>query len=481
MRAVVLDEPELEFGGGGQHIDPRFGIATYGPVDAGADSAPTRIRIGVVGAQAAVEGVRSWLQRAREPINAKLPKYAGQAALFPSFPGFDYDHSFRSVLSLEERNMRAIPSRVIADLASNGHDGAVQAAVDAYMGEILWLSESNSCDVIVCARPPELDAVVSAAQEVGPRRRNRGPRPIKADFHDQLKAAALAVAPPLQVIRPETWDKDYRPPPGQEKRRVQDEATRAWNLHTALYLKAGGAPWRLVRSFSDVDTCYLGVSFFRSRDNTEIHTSVAQMFNERGEGVVVRGGPAATTKDDRRPFLPESQAHDLLESSLLAYRTEHGNFPARLVVHKSSRFADSERAGFAAAATKYHIDQLELVWVHENDAVRLFRPGQHPPLRGTLLHVDRGHHVLYTRGSIDFYETYPGMYVPDPIAIRPAEIHHAPEVLAEELLALTKLNWNHSQLDGRLPITLRASRKVADVLRHVAAGGAVARRYHYYM
>ena len=33
MHAEVLDEPELEFGGGNRHIDPRFGIATYGPAD----------------------------------------------------------------------------------------------------------------------------------------------------------------------------------------------------------------------------------------------------------------------------------------------------------------------------------------------------------------------------------------------------------------------------------------------------------------
>ena len=31
----------------------------------------------------------------------------------------------------------------------------------------------------------------------------------------------------------------------QASRPLQDEATRAWNFHTALYYKAGGTPWRL--------------------------------------------------------------------------------------------------------------------------------------------------------------------------------------------------------------------------------------------
>src|SRR4051812_30376821 len=118
MRAQVLDEPELEFGAGGKHIDPRFGIATYGPLDAGSDAAPTRIRVGIVGPQVAVEGIRSWLQRAREPINAKTPRYPGQATLFPSFPGFDSDHTFQSVLVLEERNMRVVPNSDIAAIST---------------------------------------------------------------------------------------------------------------------------------------------------------------------------------------------------------------------------------------------------------------------------------------------------------------------------------------------------------------------------
>ncbi len=44
MHAEVLDEPELEFGGGNRYIDPRFGIATYGPADLGAAEAPRATR-----------------------------------------------------------------------------------------------------------------------------------------------------------------------------------------------------------------------------------------------------------------------------------------------------------------------------------------------------------------------------------------------------------------------------------------------------
>lgn len=485
MRASVLEEPELEFGAGGRHIDPRFGIANYGPLDAGTESAPTRIRVGIVGPLPSVEGIRLWLQRAREPIAAKVPRYPGQAALFPRFPGFDGDHTFRSVLVLEDRLMRPLPVKTVKRISRLSYADAVREAVEAYLAEIAWLDETGACDVILCARPIELDVVEGDAEDDGDSGADTAGaemrRRLRADFHDELKAGAMRYHPPLQVIRPRTWDDAYKPPAGVSEDRAQDAATRAWNLHNALYYKAGGAPWRLVRSYSDLATCYLGISFYVTPAMTAVHTSVAQLFNEKGEGVVVRGGPAAVSKDDKRPYLTEADAALLLSNALAAYKKEHRHFPARLVVHKTSRFAETERAGFHAAAEEHHIDLVELVWIQASDPTRLFRAGQHPPLRGTYAVLASDRYALYTRGSVDFYETYPGMYIPEPLSIRPVEVHHQPDQLAHELLALTKLNWNQSQLDGKLPITLRASEKVRAILKHVAPDQAVARRYAYYM
>jgi hypothetical protein len=62
-----------------------------------------------------------------------------------------------------------------------------------------------------------------------------------------------------------------------------------------------------------------------------------------------------------------------------------------------------------------------------------------------------------------------------------ARAEHDVEHLAAEILALSKMNWNQSQLDGRLPITLRAAARVANVLKHVPPGAAVAPRYANYM
>ena len=89
--------------------------------------------------------------------------------------------------------------------------------------------------------------------------------------------------------------------------------------------------------------------------------------------------------------------------------------------------------------------------------------------------------TLYTGGSVESYSTYPGMYVPHPVGIRPALLTRSPRDVATELLALSKMNWNQARLDARLPITLRTAEQVKRVLRFCRPNQAVATRYAQYM
>jgi hypothetical protein len=132
-------------------------------------------------------------------------------------------------------------------------------------------------------------------------------------------AAAMRYRRPIQIIRRSAWDPSFTPP-GGDKPRLQDLAARAWNLHTALYYKAGGVPWRLPRETTDLDSCYVGITFYRSGDHTTLDTSVAQVFNERGDGVIVRGAPAKVSHHDKQPHLTENDAHALLCDALGRYR-----------------------------------------------------------------------------------------------------------------------------------------------------------------
>src|ERR1700724_2940996 len=116
MISRVLDEPPLEFRAANQHIDPRFGIAQYGPADADMDTAPKRITIGVVGSSAATDGLRKWLDRCAFVIERKRPK-PGQENLFIEFPGFNRDSAFMAELVHADSLVREISDIELRNLA----------------------------------------------------------------------------------------------------------------------------------------------------------------------------------------------------------------------------------------------------------------------------------------------------------------------------------------------------------------------------
>lgn len=303
-------------------------------------------------------------------------------------------------------------------------------------------------------------------------------------FHDVLKAEGMRLAVPIQMVRPSTYSGERQGKAKGARRSssapLQDEATRAWNMHTALYYKAGGVPWRLLRSASDLATCFVGVSFYRSLSGDQLLTSVAQVFNERGEGVIVKGAQAELNKDNRQPHLSEGDALTLLEHAIAVYRKEHRTSPARLVVHKTSKMTDGETRGFRTPSDNHHVDVVELLSVSRS-FTRLFREGTYPPLRGTFLRLHQAAGLLYLRGSVQFFETYPGLYVPRPLEFTVFRGEMTLEQLAREMLSLSKLNWNNTQFDGGEPITVRAARRVGDILKCVPEGGTVQPSFRFYM
>jgi hypothetical protein len=481
MKVAHLTEPELEFAGGLKHIDPRAGVAFYGPADANTEAAPRRIRVGLIGDAAGVDGLRRWLERCRTPI---ADKGSHQKNLFPRWPGFAEDHGFMSTLVFDDRSERVLSQQALRSLRKHALAARVPALVDLFMAELASLVDDGRVDVVLCVRPDELldvglievddeSAASAESDDVSAR-----------DFHDLLKARAMPLNRPIQVVRPPTFGgasprrrRDSRTPAPQ----LQDEATRAWNLHGALYYKAGGAPWRLRSARTDRTTCFVGVSFFRTLDGQSLHTGVAQVFNELGDGVVTRGGQARRSKRDRQVHLSEADAAELLGDALDLYRQHHKTVPSRVVLHKTSAYDEAERDGFLRAADERGIHTTELLWIMRNEPVRLSRLGEHPPLRGTLLTLDADRTVLYTRGSVPYYATYPGMYVPSPIGLRPALAASSARQLAEEVLALTKLNWNNTQFDGREPVTTRIADRVGSIMRYLDPDVPVVARYAYYM
>ena len=85
------------------------------------------------------------------------------------------------------------------------------------------------------------------------------------------------------------------------------------------------------------------------------------------------------------------------------------------------------------------------------------------------------------RGSVPYFETYTGKYIPNPVEVRLYEYDESPNLICDEILALTKMNWNNTQFDRRLPITIECARKVGEILKYLDEGDVMALRYSFYM
>lgn len=481
MKLALVREPDLEFADGGRHLDPRFGVLRYGPLDSNGMSEPRLIDVGMIGTHETIENLQDWLERCRDPIAGKPTRLRN---LFPDFPGFASDTMFQAELVFDDRLNRPVTIRDFRACVRGSADATRRNISNLVINELSVLAEDQRPDTVILALPQEIIERVEPAapgeerDDAGARRR---PQPI--DFHDLLKARGMRYRVPLQMVNPETYDATVKR--GQKRRpeharQLQDETTRAWNLHVALYYKSGGYPWRLPRTDADLAVCFLGVSFFRTLDGDSLWTSVAQVFNQRGVGMIIRGGPAYQSKLDKQPHLSGADSERLLQTAMERYKAEHGHLPARLVIHKSSIFTQDEIAGFRAGIHTLGIGSSDLLSLRRS-STRLYRPGSYPPQRGTLWTLERERHILYTRGSVPFYETYPGLYVPRPIEFRVHDPEETPAALASELLALTKMNWNTTEFAQRDPITLRAADQVSDILRYLDENDPIEPSYASYM
>ena len=73
------------------------------------------------------------------------------------------------------------------------------------------------------------------------------------------------------------------------------------------------------------------------------------------------------------------------------------------------------------------------------------------------------------------------MYVPRPIDVVAIDTDRTVAAIAKEVLALTKMNWNNTQFDNSMPITVLAAKKVGRILKYIGPNDRVNSLYSYYM
>lgn len=449
ITSSYLPEPLLLFADDGLHVDPKAGIARYGPRSlTSAGRHPTRLHVGFIGTAERIDVARAWLATQAEGVNGDAKN--------PEFPGWMADRGFFSTLEFADTwNEELGQAELRQVLETRSQRDRFEAAVQLFDSKLRMLAErDNPPEYIVIAMSEEIVGRCGTADYTTAEH-----GAVHRDLRRALKASAMKYRIPTQLLQSATAEG-----------RDQTPASRiAWNYFTGMYCKAGGYAWSphgLVPG-----TCYVGIGFYRplgSRFPT-MQTSLVQAFDDRGEGLVLRGhdfdwDPSKTGSNS--PHLAADAAQRLMAMALEQYEQVMHQTPTRVVVHKTSRFWPDERDGFRTAI-EAKVRRYDLMALEPQSTVRLITTSKYPPLRGTRFTVGELDY-LYTTGYIAALNEFHGVHVPAPLQVADHVGQDTPrEALLKEVLALTKLNWNSAALGGLLPITIKFSRLVGEIMREV--------------
>lgn len=474
MKADYIQEPFLLFGKG-KSICPREGIAELNVYDTVIEARKNQLLIGIIGIEEDLENLKSWIKRFESYIPAN-PK-GKQKGLFKSFPGFHQDKGFCAKFIYDSNYERILsPNDIKRILKEPDRNKKVLDAVELFGENIGFLSDIKNCDVIICIIPKSFEGkIVKENKDDEPVEQvaedNEEPE-LELNFRRALKARAMKYNTPIQLLREYVM---------HDSNKSQDNATKAWNFCTALYYKGlQTIPWKLEVDENKPKVCFVGIGFYKSRDKKTIQTSLAQIFNENGKGVILRGTPVTEDKDDKKPHLSYDQSLGLLKDALTKYKFATGTMPGRVVLHKTSKYYEDELEGLIQAMQDLGITEYDIVTVMETD-LRFFRNNLYPPVRGAMFSLTEQRHILYTRGSVHQYQTYPGMYIPAPLEVRIVRSVSSVKTVCKEILGLTKMNWNNTQFDNKYPITIGCARRVGEIMKYLGENEHPKESYAFYM
>lgn len=479
IQIKILPEPNLDFGFGRVGVDPRRVLSRA------IDGSVQTIRLGLVALPTEVRPVQHWFGR----MHKALPSRERNGNRYLPFPGMEI--ALRHRIEFSDRFVRTIdPARYQEALNRANPISRFDALLDLYVRSVTSMFGDERPSCVIVALPEELAELRISNPRLSERERRalerlkgkedskqmdlfdladaeeaalaRELRPhadelLFRNFYRALKARCMG-APnpsPIQVIRSHTYDDDAA---------HQSEGTRAWHLAVSLLYKSGHIPWQ--PDGIDDRTCFAGISFhnLKRQSGDVVYASLAQAYSSRYEPFALKGADIPRDQTiNRQPYLRKSEARLLAERLVEEYETQTGSKPARVVLHKTSRFQQEEEEGFREALLS-EVPACELVSIAPT-GFRLLRKGMIEPFRGTLCTAGNDT-FLFTSGYVPWWREYPGPHIPAPLQIGSAGKTDMAE-RAAEILTLTKMNWNSADGVASLPITLSFAQKVGTVMTEI--------------
>ena len=485
-------EPKLIFGFKQSAEDPRDGLTLFGPLHQGS---PFGINYGLIGTNLGIARFYRWLETTRRFL--AVPQVSKRSLWVP-FPGFQ--EAFQVPLATRAIQERKIDEGALKQILTSEGDPfqRVFKAVGIYE-DVIHDSDKNSDEDISlwfvitpesvykdCRPKSQVPGIERVSREAMKKRKEFARQAHEGqeyifegqeedyfayefdnDFRRQLKARRILhhAKAPIQILRESTLTPDdFLDRFGSRERDLEPDSQIAWNLLSTVYYKAGGKPWRLASTREGV--CYLGLVYKKLNSVSDERSSccAAQMFLDSGDGVVFRGavGPWKS-RETEEYHLNSSAAKEIVERAVLAYHDLNpaGGQPKELFIHGRAYFNEEEWRGFASV-TKLGIRTVGVRIRHST--LRLFRKGKYPILRGAAYVETPTKGCLWTTGFVPRLKTNPYQGFPRPLEIEICQGSADIGTVLEDILALTKLNYNSCHHADGEPITLKFADKIGEIL-----------------
>lgn len=421
------------------------GLINYGPIETYTNRS---VRLAVLSPRECAKDIWNHLNKLNMHHVTKLKQ---EGAFLPEYLGFQ--NVFRCGLDIPNGND-------VKRFMGYSMNKALEVDAERYFNGICqyidrFERERYEFDVLIIYIPKQLSKMRELKNDK-----------VYFDLHDSLKIYCAGKGIVTQII---------------EERSVHtnnDMAKIIWGLSTAIYTKSVGKLWK--PKTTRYDTAFIGLSYVQSvKNNERISIGCSQLFDSEGNGMKLYLRPLKNPQIiQKNPYMRSEDACRLMNNLKKIYDE---SIPLhklnRIVIHKTTHFTKEEMEGITKGLAG--VDNIELLQIQEFTAWRAIRfqndnVTPFPIQRGTVIPLDKDTFLVWTHGSVqhdelsgknmNYYKS--GRGIPTPLLVRRFMGKSSAEELVNEILMLTKMNWNSGDgLYKILPVTLDFAKTLSRVAK----------------
>lgn len=313
---------------------------------------------------------------------------------------------------------------------------------------------STNVDVVLIYIPKEFEVYTAVSDGF-----------LKFDLHDHVKAFAAQKQIATQFIREKTIESDLN-------------CQIMWALSLAIYVKAGRTPWTISGIQPDTAFAGIGYSILPGGGGNNIVIGCSHVYTSDGLGMKYKLSKLQDVTIDKKhnPYLSENEAYRLgLNIKELFYKS-FTELPKRVVIHKRTPFRNDEIKGLVDSLSSAGIQDVELIEITYEDDLKCFALNYNcsdadafPVLRGLCFPLNNNTMYLYTHGISPSVKAANRKYfqggksVPLPLKVIRHYGSSNMAQIANEILGLSRMNWNSFNLYSKLPCTIESSNQIAQI------------------